>query len=37
MEGCNGPKARPAAYRWTSGAGWAHMRPLAMMLWRWRR
>jgi len=23
----NGPKA----YRWTSGAGWAHMRPLAMM------
>jgi len=37
----NGPKARPAVYRWTpgpgpargtSGAGWAHMRPPAMML-----
>jgi len=26
-----GPKARPAVYRWTSGAGWTHMRPLAMM------
>jgi len=23
----NGPKARPAVYRWTSGAGWALTAP----------